>query len=126
MLNLLPVGILVNLTLSDNIQIIDGISMSLTNLIRLVLLMAVMSLILGFAAWRRAGRNRQAAVSATAPAALAAGAIGLSGSAVTDPAIIAVLSAAVSMMLEESSQGHFGQSAPPTAAGFTIRKIRRV
>jgi len=116
-----------NLALTDSIQIFDGFSVSLGSLLVLVLIISVLSLIFSLAALRRTGQNSNTASQTTAMApadsrkpVVAAAA---PGSEVTDPALIAVLTAAVYMMLGETVTA---KPAPKSKSGFTIRKVRRV
>ena len=118
---------LASLTLTDSIQIFDGVSVSLGSLILLILFLSVLSLILSLVALGRVGRGRKAASQAAAismsenrkPALAAA----VPRTDVTDPALIAVLTAAVYMMLGAAVTAKTGQKSK---AGFTIRTVRRV
>lgn len=118
-----------NLALTDSIQIFDGFSVSLGSLLVLVLIISVLSLIFSLAALRRAGRSRNNAsqTAAMAPAdsrkPVAAATVPAPGSEVADPALIAVLTAAVYMMLGEAVTA---KPVHKSKSGFTIRKVRRV
>jgi hypothetical protein len=93
-------------------------------------LLALVSLLASWAALRRArqapGTAGSRGAAAPAPLQPAAGNRPAQPPAADDPALIAVLSAAVAMILAESRTVPAGKPAPASVAGFTIRKVRRV
>lgn len=116
-----------SLALTDSIQIFDGFSVSLGSLLVLILIISILSLIFSLAALRKASRNSntatQAAATPPAESRKPLTAPSAPGTEVTDPALIAVLTAAVYMMLGEAATA---KPVHKSKSGFTIRKVRRV
>lgn len=130
----------------NNILFLSGIGFAGNELLWLAAGLSAIALVSSLVALSRAKRSLAAAQNApsgqtqsVAPAVPAARPAAAAGSNVNDPVLIAVLTAAVAMMLADSSQspadsrqvaarpsGTPAIAGPVSVAGFTIRKVRRV
>jgi len=132
MLSLISAGNIVLLP-EGLIQVLSALTQPEQILLRGAALLAVLSLIFSLSAWRNS--RKAAAVTAAAGPENQLQPAGAGVSPAGDPALIAVLTAAVAMMLAEGqrpdkNQTAAGSQAPSSGtqspAGFTIRQIRRV
>ena len=96
-------------------------------------LLALLSLIFSFSVWRNSRKASVTAADARSQNRLQP--VGAGVSPAGDPALIAVLTAAIAMVLADGQRPDMNQTASknqapssgtPSPAGFTIRQIRRV
>ncbi len=111
---------------SSPVRVLTFAGIPLTDLTWVPVVLALLSLIISLVALGRTRRLQAAAAPAVAPVASAVPAATSQGD---NPALIAVLTAAVAMILaEEQSAGQQAArvAGPVSPAGFTIRQVRRV